>query len=292
MAIPTLKLNLAPPSNFWRLNHGLLGWSALGLGGLLLAGSLSLTWVAYRQAAKAGAAAGNLSVKARGAAAEQSRVVAELRAVDVPRELPRWRLAERIYSERSLPWSRLTAELERSLVKDVRLKSLQRNRGSDMKVQLKLKGEARSREAEAKFVESLQKNSFFDQVILEREAERQGGGVEFDYTLAASSTPPAFKPLPKVAAAPAAAAAKGAAARPGAPVNPAPARPGVAVPAPVRPVAPAQAPAQPPPRPPAAAGPEPDASLAPPMGGSALSPNPRPRMIRRRIGVPSEGDEQ
>ena len=46
-----------------------------------------------------------------------------LRSVDVAKELPRWRLAERIYTERSLPWSRLTAELERSLVQDVRIKS-------------------------------------------------------------------------------------------------------------------------------------------------------------------------
>ena len=66
-----------------------------------------------------------------------------------------------------------------------------------MKVQLKIKGEARSREAEADFVESLQKNPFFEQVILEREGERQGGGVDFDYTLAASSNPPPYRPLPK-----------------------------------------------------------------------------------------------
>jgi hypothetical protein len=234
MAIPVIKLNLAPPSTFWRLNHGVLGWSALALGGALLAGSLGLTWSAYQHASQAGKLAGSLGAKARATAQAQAQVVGELRSVDVARELPRWRLAERIYTERSLPWSRLTAELERSLVKDVRLKSLQRNRGADLKVQLKLKGEARSREAEAKFVESLEKNAFFDQVILEREAERQGGGVEFDYTLTASNNPPPYKPLPKVAA-----AKPGPAARPGqVPARPAPApaaRPGIAVPPPVQP---------------------------------------------------------
>ncbi|MDR3670057.1 MAG: PilN domain-containing protein, partial [Holophaga sp.] len=198
MAVPALKLDLAPPSNLWRNNHITLGWAALALGGLILAGSLALTWKAYHSAAITGKLAGNLDYKTRATAADQSRIMAELRSVDVAKELPRWRLAERIYTERSLPWSRLTAELERSLAQDVRVKSIQRNRSTDMKVQLKLKGEARSREAEADFVEALQKNPFFEQVILEREGERQGGGVDFDYTLAVSSNPPPYRPLPKV----------------------------------------------------------------------------------------------
>ena len=199
MAVPVLKLNLAPPSNYWRLNHVLLSWAALALGGVILAGALGFTWIAYQQASRAGRLAVNLSNKTRSTADTQSRILDDLRSVDVAKELPRWRLAERIYTERSLPWSRLTAELERSLVQDVRLKSVQRNRSTDMKVQLKIKGEARSREGEAAFVESLQKNPFFDQVILEREGERQGGGVDFDYTLAVGSTPPPYKPLPKYA---------------------------------------------------------------------------------------------
>jgi hypothetical protein len=124
-------------------------------------------------------------------------VLAELRDIDVAKELPRWRLAERIFTERSLPWSRLTAELERNLAQDVRLKSVQRTRGSDLRVQLKLKGEAKSRAAESAFVEALQKNPFFEQVVLEREGERQGGGVDFDCTLAAVSLPPPYVPLPK-----------------------------------------------------------------------------------------------
>jgi hypothetical protein len=199
MAVSVLKLNLAPPSNAWRNNHGLIGWSALALGGLILAGSLGFTWNAYRSAAVTGKLAGSLTNKTRTTADTQSRVLAELRSVDVAKELPRWRLAERIYTERSLPWSRLTSELERSMVQDVRISSIQRNRSTDMKVQLKIKGEARSREAEAEFVETLQKNPFFEQIILEREGERQGGGVDFNYTLAVNSTPPPYQPLPKFA---------------------------------------------------------------------------------------------
>jgi hypothetical protein len=197
MAVPTLKLDLAPPTNLWRMNHGPLGLAALAAGGVLLAASLGFTWHAYAQAATAGQRTVTLAAQTSRSSDQQRQVLAELREVDVAKELPRWRLAEKIFTERSLPWSRLTAELERSLVVDVRLKSIQRTRSSDMKVQLKVKGEARTREAEARFVESLQKNAFFEAVLLEREGERQGGGVDFDYTLAAESVPQPFVPLPK-----------------------------------------------------------------------------------------------
>jgi hypothetical protein len=79
----------------------------------------------------------------------------------------------------------------------VRIKSLQRTRNAEQKVQLKIKGEAKTRDTESAFMASLQKNAFFDQVILEREGERQGGGVDFDYTLLVNSAPPAYAPLPK-----------------------------------------------------------------------------------------------
>jgi hypothetical protein len=197
MAVPILKLDLAPPSNLWRLNHAVLSWSALAAGALILAASIGFTWRAFAAAAAAGRRTVTLVAQTSLSAQAQSRVLAELRNVDVAKELPRWRLAEKIFSERSLPWSRLTAELERSLVVDVRLKSIQRTRSADMKVQLKVKGEARTRKGEAAFVESLGKNPFFEQVLLEREGERQGGGVDFEYTLAASSVPPPFVALPR-----------------------------------------------------------------------------------------------
>jgi hypothetical protein len=244
MGLPALKLNLAPPSNLWRNNHVPLGWTVLVLGGLVLAGSLGFTWSAYRSAAISGKLAGNLAGKTRSAADAQGNVLSDLRSIDVAKELPRWRLAERIFTERSLPWSRLTSELERCMVRDMRVKSVQRNRGNDQRVQLKIKGEARSREAEARFIETLQKNAFFDQIILEREGERQGGGVDFDCTLVVSDNPPAysalpkFEPLPKgVAALPAAVPARPGAAVPGFPQarpGAVPARPAAAVPAPAR----------------------------------------------------------
>jgi Tfp pilus assembly protein PilN len=233
MAASVLKLNLAPPSNAWRSNHQALGWAALALGALVLAGSLGLTVQAYRSAGKSGRQAGALDAQIQATTDAKARILADLRNIDVAAELPHWRLAERIFTERSLPWSRLTAELERSLVEDVRLTSIQRNRSADMKVQIKLKGEARTREAEAAFVESLAKNAFFEQVILEREGELQGGGVKFDYTLAVASVPPAYVPLPKYGppakARPAHAAAAPMPFRPGAAV---PLRPGAAAPVP------------------------------------------------------------
>ena len=197
MPLSLLDLDLAPPGNLWHLHHAALSWSALAAGGLLLAASLGLTWRAYAGTALAGRRTVSLVARTSQSVQARREVLTELRNVDVGKELPRWRLAEKILTERSLPWSRLTAELERSLVPEVWLKSVQRTRSTDLKVQLKLKGEARSRPAEAAFMEALHRNAFFDQVFLEREGERQGGGVDFEYILAAQSIPPPFVPLPR-----------------------------------------------------------------------------------------------
>ncbi|MCE1228397.1 MAG: PilN domain-containing protein, partial [Firmicutes bacterium] len=197
MAIPTLKLNLASPPTFWHRHHRVLGWTALGVGALTLLIVGGLTWRAYHLANRMGQEAFRLGRRTQDSQARQSELVSQLRTIDVQKELPRWRLAERILTERGHPWSRITAELERSLVKDVRIKTLQRTKGSDQHVVLKLKGEARTREAEAALMASLQRNPFFTQAVLEREAERQGGGVDFEFTLPVSPTPPVYAPLPK-----------------------------------------------------------------------------------------------
>lgn len=271
MAIPVLKLNLVPEPSLWRQNHEALGWGALGLGALLLVGTSAYAGWKYVSATREAKRKVQITAEARKVALEQETLVARLKAVDVSAEMPRWRLAERILSERSLPWSRLTAELERSLVQDVRVKSIQRTRGADQGVQLALKGEARSRDAEVKFIERLQGNGVFAQVLLEREAERQGGGLDFEVKLPASSTPRPYEPLPEPEY------ARGAA--PAAPVpRPVPARV-PAAPA-VKPVAPAVKPVAP------AAGVDTDSiqkRLGPPPDLSNLPPAERNEAIRRRI---------
>lgn len=201
MPIPVLKLNLAPPPTLWRQKHELLGWGALFLGALCLIGTLSFWGLRAYQARKSAQATIALSRDAAAAARKQENLVNQLRDVDVAKELPRWKLAERIFTERTLPWSRLTAELERSLVRDVRLKAIQKVRGSDQRVSLKLKGEARTREAEEEFVASLQKDDLFQQVVLEREAERTGGGVDFEMNLPVVDSPSPYQPFPSLQAA-------------------------------------------------------------------------------------------
>ena len=197
MAVPVLKLNLAPPPTLWRQQHQILGWACLIAGSVALVVVAAISFLAYREASRAGKEVVLSTEEAKDIIRKQLAIQERLRSVDVEKELPVWRLAERILSERSLPWSRLTAELERSMVQDVRLKSLQRIRNASQSVDLKIRGEAKSRSAEEALVTELQKNPFFSQVILEREADRQGGGVEFEYTLPISSTPPAFETLPK-----------------------------------------------------------------------------------------------
>jgi len=196
MAIPVLKLNLAPPPSLWRQHHELLGVLAAfaGILGLLLASTISVQ--KYLQATREGRRLVSISEDAQRVGREQGRLLESLRQIDPVERAPRYKLAERIFLERTLPWSRLTAELERSLVQDVRVKSLQRVRGNDGAVALKVRGEARTRETEVKFIESLQGNRMFAQVVLEREAERQGGGIDFDLTLPVAPLPPPFQPLP------------------------------------------------------------------------------------------------
>lgn len=196
MGLPIIRLNLAPAPTLWRQHHRILSWTSLAVGSLVLASTIGLTGKTYRQAERAGKDTAALAQQTREAAQKKDALLTSMQSLDVEKELPKWRLAERILSERSLPWSRLTAELERSLVQDVRLRSIQRVINAERRVELKLKGEAKSREAEAAFVESLQQNHFFAQVILERENERQGGGLEFECTLPIPPVPPPYRPLP------------------------------------------------------------------------------------------------
>lgn len=192
MAVPVLQLNLAPRPSLWRQRHGLLGWIALGVGTAFLAGTIGFTWRAYHQASKAGREAVSFTEEARRAARREKELQTSLQDMDATREQSRWKLAERILQERSLPWSRLAAELEQCMVPDMRLKGFQRVRSNAQQVVLKLKGEARTREAEAAFVEALRGAPVFEQVVLEREAERTGGGWDFELSLPATPVPPPF----------------------------------------------------------------------------------------------------
>jgi hypothetical protein len=204
MAVPLLPLNLAPRPSLWRQQHLLLGWVTLGLGTVFLLGTLGFTWRAYHQAGRAGRDAVSLTEETQRAARQEQRIKASLQDMDATREQARWKLAERILQERSLPWSRLTAELEQCMVPDMRLKALQRVRSSGQQVVMKIKGEARTRPAEAAFVDALRTAPVFAQVVLERESERTGGGWDFEISLPAAAIPPPFrlkvmKPVPSAA---------------------------------------------------------------------------------------------
>jgi hypothetical protein len=246
MAVPLLPLNLAPRPSLWRQQHPLLGWAALGLGTLFLLGTLGFTWRAYHQANRAGRDAVSFTEETRRAARQEQRIKASLQDMDATREQARWKLAERILQERSLPWSRLTAELEQCMVPDMRLKALQRVRSSGQQVVMKIKGEARTRLAEAAFVDALRSAPVFAQVVLEREAERTGGGWDFEISLPAAAIPPPFQVKVMKPAAPAAPPAGAAV-----PAPPAPTR----VPTPL-------------------AGPPPQAVAPPNAGSPALQPHP------------------
>ncbi|WLT33005.1 hypothetical protein [Geothrix sp. PMB-07] len=232
MAVPVLPLNLAPRPSLWRQRHLLIGWVSLAVGGLILIGAGGLTWRAYHQASRAGREAVSLTEEAKRAARQEQQLQTSLQDMDATREQSRWKLAERILLERSLPWSRLTAELEQCMVPDMRLKGLQRTRANSQQVVMKLKVEARTREAESAFIEALRATPVFAQVVLERESERLGGGWDVEITLPTAPVPPPFQ-VKAIKLGPATAASPAKAAPPARPV--AVPAPRAAVTAPTRP---------------------------------------------------------
>ena len=266
MAVPVLGLNLAPHPSLWRQQHKMLGWAALTAGSLFLLGALGLTWRAYAQARRAGRDAVSLTEEAQRAARREREIQATLQDIDATKEQARWKLAERILQERSLPWSRLTTELERCMVPDMRLRSIQRVRGAEQQVVMKLKGEARTAAAESAFIGALRQAPVFDQVILEREAERPGGGWDFELTLLVSATPPPFKQD-----------APAATGRKGVPVPPPAATPAAPAPRPTPAAAPPAAPPPPAGRPPILLHASPETTQARPA-----PPSPRRHVGRRR----------
>lgn len=279
MAVPVLHLNLAPRPSLWRQRHQLLGWLALGLGTAFLLGSLVLTWRAYHQAGRAGREAVSLTEEARRAARQEQQLQASLQDMDASVEQSRWKVAERILLERSLPWSRVTAELEQCMVPDMRLKGLQRTRSSGQQVVMKIKAEARSQQAETAFIEALRAAPVFAQVILEREAERPGGGWEIELSLHAATIPPPFRLKPAITAAHAPAAVQSA------PLRPAATRPLPALQAPALAARPAAPAAKQPTAPPLQG--RPDAIQTRPLPAEDEETRPRRRPIGRDSRRPS-----
>lgn len=192
MGVPAIKLNLVPEPSLWRERHLLFGWGALALGGLVFLGAAGYTAWSYHRASQAGRAAVSADAQTRLAADQERRLLARLQEIDVDQELPRWRLAERVLSERAAPWSRLAAELEQCLVDGARLKDIERTRSADQGLLLKVRAESRSHEAEVGLIDKLRQDPVFSQVILERESQQPGGGWEFDLSLPVVPLPPPF----------------------------------------------------------------------------------------------------
>jgi hypothetical protein len=186
MAMQTIKLNLVPHRSFWQMYHFYISWFALVFGGLILIGATISTLKLYNEIARSKKQLGFLAAKGATSDSLETGSLTELQNLDVPKELPMWQFAERVYAERSVTWSRLLEELEHSLVNNVRINSIVRSSFSGQGIKIGIVGEARSREAEVAFIESLKNNKFFEQIIFEKESERQGGGVLFTCTISAA----------------------------------------------------------------------------------------------------------
>lgn len=183
MAIPIIKINLAPPNTLWRKHNVLISWLVLVFGGLILSGAFLIAFKASQEARSLKKQAADIAVQDTALTIARVNTISELQDINVAKELKLWQLAERIYAERSLPWSRLEDALEHSLVDDVRLKSVKRNAFSDKKIKIELNGEARSRDSEAAFMEALKSNPLFKQITIEKENNLTEEGIKFTYML-------------------------------------------------------------------------------------------------------------
>jgi hypothetical protein len=176
VAIPIIKLNLVPQKNFWQTYHVFISWLVLVLGGLILVWSMVLTLRVFFFFFRSEKQLYKFSSRSTSPDVADVSSIAELKMLDVAKALPMWQLAERSYAERIATWSRITEELERSCVQNVRITSIVRNSFSSSKgIKVRIVGEALSRNAEVAFIESLKKNIFFEQILLENESERPEG---------------------------------------------------------------------------------------------------------------------
>ncbi len=98
-------------------------------------------------------------------------------------EIPRWKLAEKLLQEKTMPWSRLLYELEVSLPDGVRLSYIQKTRGIDQQIVLKLEAESETQEAKLEFIRRLGSSLIFKELILESENQSPEGSWVFEMTL-------------------------------------------------------------------------------------------------------------
>ncbi len=121
----------------------------------------------------------------------------QLSSFDLDRETPRWKLAEKLLQEKTIPWSRLLYEIEVALPDGVRLRDIQKTRGVDQQVVLKFHGESTTEEGKVKFIQQLGSSPIFKELILERENQGSQGGWEFEMTLPVKNViPPVAPPSP------------------------------------------------------------------------------------------------
>lgn len=128
---------------------------------------------------------------------QMKEIQRQLSVFDIDRETPKWKLAEKLLQEKTIPWSRLLYELESALPDGVRVRNIQKTRGVDQQVVLKFQAESTTEESKVKFIQKLGSSPIFRELILERESQGPQGGWEFEMTLPVKNIiPPTILPTP------------------------------------------------------------------------------------------------
>ena len=183
------RLNFSPAP--FQFGHGalVLLW-CLNL--LLLAGVL--TALVYWQSLRRENASSHQRIDALTAsqadiAARNERLVRELDAIDIKEYRKKVTQFHEIQTAFETHWGRLLDDLGELLPDDVRIISLRpRNAqmaGRERQTRLRLAGEARTKEAQSKFIKTLQSRPAFEDVRLEAESyDRTGVALAFELVFA------------------------------------------------------------------------------------------------------------
>lgn len=188
-----LNINLVPSRSWWKINGDRISKVVLITGLILFAVSATRILWSSTQLLRGFAQSRQASKRSTELNIESKKIEDSLQSFNYGSEVPRWVEAEAFLRDRGLPWSRILGEIEQSMGDGIKIVNMQRSKGKDQQVLLKIKAESLSNASKQSFIEKMAGNALFVSILMDREEERMDGGWEFDLSLTLNSIAPIRK---------------------------------------------------------------------------------------------------